>query len=131
MNILTQRQAEECATPEVYGIIGVDDLTIAISVIELAFELFKAMPCSHNLTPNLLLSAQPASEGQFDPVIFRKAKRGTKRSLRHHQLSTDDRTVDALTKHMLTHITKQPTDMVAACCAEAPDQSISIEGIDE
>lgn len=107
-------EAESCAaSAEPVGFFGLT-LPIAVEIFLYAFQAWRA--CSQANSPEEVSSA--ADIATRVSLNYRRARHrlhvGARRH--HQQLSTE--TLDAMTKHGLSHVSQAPPAAVMSCCME-------------
>lgn len=109
-------EAEACASSAPVGMFGLDDLAIAIQVIEFGFQLWHACAPASSASDVV----QAASVAKTAPLNYRKARRRITRSVHAHASNPAAVDIDGLTHHMLDHVSNAPTTSLAVCCSEPP-----------
>lgn len=110
----TADEAKLCAESSPVGMFGIDDLMLAISVIELGFKLWQA--CSRSSSASDATKA--AQITATTPINFRQARRHVNRAARSKGIELSTENLNGLTAHMLNHVVKADEQTLSACCAE-------------
>lgn len=104
----TDQQATACAQ-SAPGLFGLDDISMLIGVISLAFQAWKLCHGS---------PAAPSSPAALSQGAHTAACRCVRRAARKHGKHLEPDQVSALTDHMLTHLASTPASVVSACYYE-------------
>lgn len=109
-------EAKLCADAAPVGMFGIDDVMIAISVIELGFKLWQA--CSSSSSASDAETA--ANMAGRVPANFRRARRRVSKAARSKNLDLTTENLNGLTAHMLKHVSTTDTEALGVCCSEPP-----------
>lgn len=111
-------EAERCAksAQEGVGLFGIDDLALAVTVIELSFRFWQA--CSRVSTPREAMAT--CVSASTEPTHFRKARRRVRRAAVNKGVWLSEESLNDLTNHMLDHVADAGVSGdLGACCSES------------
>lgn len=114
-------EAERCAASAPVGLIGVDDILIAVKVIDLAYRWWQSCTAvnTHEAAQAAASSAMPADENDhIKRIQLRKARRRVRRAAKIENYPMSEDRLQGLTLHMLSHVKNAEPASLAACCAE-------------
>jgi len=107
-------EARACAESSPVGMFGIDDIAIAIQVIEFGFKLWSA--CSQpSSAADAVRDVGVASEVTQN---FRRARRRVARACRRQNLDLSTENLNGLTAHMLNHVKQADAESLNVCCSE-------------
>jgi len=111
-------EAQACAASAPVGMFGIDDVLIAIEVIDEVYQLWHACQKPASADSAVMASKVAAMEGPQ----FRKARHRVRHVTHKRNINMSLENQNAMTAHMLLHVHGMQAAPLALCCSQPPIQ---------